>query len=37
MKTYVKPAVEEIKLTSAENIASGKPVGGSGSQGSIDF
>jgi len=39
MKNYVKPSVEEIKLTGIEAITGSGSVGpgGSGSQGTVDF
>lgn len=39
MKNYMKPSVEEIKLTGIEAITSGQAggAGGSGSQGTVDF
>ena len=37
MKNYIKPSVEEIKLTGIEAVTSGSGLGGSGSQGTVDF
>lgn len=39
MKNYVKPSVEEIKLTGIEAITSGQAggAGGSASMGTVDF
>lgn len=40
MKNYMKPSVEEIKLTGIEAITSGGQAGGAGgsaSQGTVDF